>query len=77
MCGSGEEPPERSPRRFPQPPAAPRLPLPYPQPSSSRMEERPPSSPRVAWEESGAPQERRSPPEPYEVTEVQPLRAGE
>ncbi|XP_040512069.1 uncharacterized protein LOC101750975 isoform X2 [Gallus gallus] len=39
------------------------------------MEERPPSSPRVAWEESGAPQERRSPPEPYEVTEVQPLRA--
>ncbi|XP_040512144.1 uncharacterized protein LOC101748912 isoform X2 [Gallus gallus] len=39
------------------------------------MEERPPSSPRVAWEESGAPRERKPPPEPYEVTEVQPLRA--
>ena len=77
MCGSGEEPPERSPRRFPQPPAAPRLPPPHPQLSSSRMEERPPSSPRVAWEESGAPRERKHPPEPYEVTEVQPLRAGE
>ncbi|XP_021239528.1 uncharacterized protein LOC110391893 [Numida meleagris] len=39
------------------------------------MEERPPSRPRVAWEERGAPQERRPPPEPYEVTEVQPLHA--
>ncbi|XP_015128145.3 uncharacterized protein LOC107049283 [Gallus gallus] len=37
------------------------------------MEERPPSRPRVAWAESGAPQERRPPPEPYEVTEVQSL----
>ncbi|XP_021237182.1 uncharacterized protein LOC110390253 isoform X2 [Numida meleagris] len=39
------------------------------------MEERPPSRPRVAWEKSGAPQDRRPPPEPYEVTEVQPLHA--
>ncbi|OXB72621.1 UNVERIFIED_CONTAM: hypothetical protein H355_016390 [Colinus virginianus] len=39
------------------------------------MEERPPSHPRVAWAESGAPQERTSPREPYEVTEVQPLHA--
>ncbi|XP_021237049.1 histone H3.v1-like [Numida meleagris] len=39
------------------------------------MEERPPSRLRVAWEKSGAPQERRPPPEPYEVTEVQPLHA--
>ncbi|XP_015705356.1 uncharacterized protein LOC107306586 isoform X2 [Coturnix japonica] len=39
------------------------------------MEEKPPKHPKVAWEESGAPQERKSPPEPYEVTEVTPLRA--
>ncbi|XP_014814187.1 PREDICTED: uncharacterized protein LOC106897821 [Calidris pugnax] len=37
------------------------------------MAERPPSRPRVAWEEKGAPRERRSPPEPYEVTMVKPL----
>ncbi|XP_021237043.1 maestro heat-like repeat family member 5 [Numida meleagris] len=39
------------------------------------MERKPPRSPRVAWEKSGAPQERRPPPEPYQVTEVQPLHA--
>ncbi|XP_031413216.1 uncharacterized protein LOC116216178 isoform X2 [Meleagris gallopavo] len=39
------------------------------------MEERPPSRPRVAWGESGAPQESRPPLEPYEVTEVQSLHS--
>ncbi|XP_021239273.1 uncharacterized protein LOC110391645 isoform X2 [Numida meleagris] len=39
------------------------------------MERKPPRSPRVAWEKSGAPRERRPPPEPYQVTEVQPLHA--
>ena len=31
----------------------------------------------MAGEESGAPQDRRSPVEPYKVTEVMPLHAGE
>eukprot|EP00076_Gallus_gallus_P011662 XP_004949587.2 maestro heat-like repeat family member 5 isoform X4 [Gallus gallus] len=39
------------------------------------MERKPPKRPRVAWKKSGAPRERKPPPEPYEVTEVQPLRA--
>ncbi|OXB71935.1 UNVERIFIED_CONTAM: hypothetical protein H355_006924 [Colinus virginianus] len=39
------------------------------------MEERPPRRPREAWAESGAPREGTPPPEPYEVTEVQPLHA--
>ncbi|XP_040512141.1 maestro heat-like repeat-containing protein family member 7 [Gallus gallus] len=39
------------------------------------MERKPPKRPRVAWEESGAPRERKPPRQPYEVTEVQPLRA--
>ncbi|CAM9151019.1 unnamed protein product [Bubo scandiacus] len=37
------------------------------------MAERPPSSPRVVWEEVGAPQESSSPPEPCEVSMVQSL----
>ncbi|XP_019466220.1 uncharacterized protein LOC104915311 isoform X1 [Meleagris gallopavo] len=37
------------------------------------MEERPISRPRVAWAESGAPEESRPPPEPYKLTEVQPF----
>ncbi|POI23361.1 hypothetical protein CIB84_012890, partial [Bambusicola thoracicus] len=41
------------------------------------MKKKPPKRPKVAWEESGAPRERRPPPEPYEVTAVQPLRAGD
>ncbi|XP_063205479.1 uncharacterized protein LOC134522107 [Chroicocephalus ridibundus] len=41
------------------------------------MAERPPSSPRVAWEEVAAPRETRSPAEPYAVTMVQPLQMGE
>ncbi|XP_074876964.1 maestro heat-like repeat-containing protein family member 7 [Buteo buteo] len=40
------------------------------------MAQRPPSRPRVAWEEDRAPQESRSPPEPYEVCMVQPLLTG-
>ena len=41
------------------------------------MAERPPSRPRIAWEEVGAPQESSSLPEPYEVSMVQPLQTGE
>ncbi|XP_074710207.1 uncharacterized protein LOC141936800 isoform X1 [Strix uralensis] len=42
------------------------------------MAERPPSSPRVVWEEEvGAPQESSSPLEPCEVTTVLPLRIDE
>ncbi|XP_074786958.1 uncharacterized protein LOC141972861 isoform X1 [Athene noctua] len=42
-----------------------------------KMAERPPSSPRVVWEEVEAPQESSSPPEPHEVSMVQPLQMGE
>ncbi|KAM6048645.1 uncharacterized protein LJ206_017664 isoform 2-T2 [Theristicus caerulescens] len=38
------------------------------------MAERPPSRPRVAWEENRAPQESSSPPEPYEVCVPKPLK---
>ncbi|CAM9149990.1 unnamed protein product [Bubo scandiacus] len=41
------------------------------------MAERPPSSPRVVWEEVGAPPDSSSPPEPHEVSMVQPLQIGE
>ncbi|CAM9185130.1 unnamed protein product [Bubo scandiacus] len=41
------------------------------------MAERPPSSPRVVWEEVGAPQESSSPLEPCEVTTVRPLQMEE
>ncbi|KAK4805353.1 hypothetical protein QYF61_003438 [Mycteria americana] len=41
------------------------------------MAERPPSHPRVAWEEVGAPQESISLLEPYEVSTVQPLQNGD
>ena len=41
------------------------------------MAERPPSRPRVAWEEDEALQESSSPLEPYELSMVQPLQLGE
>ncbi|XP_029876474.1 uncharacterized protein LOC115343976 [Aquila chrysaetos chrysaetos] len=40
------------------------------------MAERPPSRPRVAWEENRAPQESSSPPEPHEVCVPKPLQIG-
>ena len=52
------------------------LPHPYPFPLSRRMAERPPSRPRVAWEENGAPQESSSPPEPHKVCVPKPLQTG-
>ncbi|CAM9814348.1 unnamed protein product [Bubo scandiacus] len=41
------------------------------------MAERPPSCPRMVWEEVDAPQESSSPPEPCEVSTVQLLQIGE
>uniref|UniRef100_A0A8C2STA9 Uncharacterized LOC107306599 n=1 Tax=Coturnix japonica TaxID=93934 RepID=A0A8C2STA9_COTJA len=40
------------------------------------MEKKPPKRPKVAWKEIRAPHERKSQPEPYELTEVQPLHCG-
>ena len=84
--GDGEEPPSEA-HVFPCHPHHPRsaeafhqsFPLshPYPFPPAHRMLERPPSHPRVAWEEDGALQESSSPPETYEVSTVQPLQLGE
>ena len=75
-------PPQAHPTSFPgRPKAFPQgFPLPHPSHllTSLRMAERRPlSHPRVAWEEVGAPQESRSPPEPCEVCVVQPVQAGE
>ncbi|RLV73209.1 hypothetical protein DV515_00017146 [Chloebia gouldiae] len=48
-----------------------------PFPFYGRMEKKPMSQPRVAWEEDGAPQGSSSPVEPHKVTVVQPLQMGE
>ena len=85
-CGASEETLSAAhifPCRPRQPPGAEAFPLsctpppPTHFPPFCRMAERPPSRPRVAREEVGAPQESSSPPEPYEVTVVQLLQIGE
>ena len=84
-CGAGKEPLSTAhvfPRYTRQPHGAEAFlrsfPLahPYPFPPSCRMTERPPSRPRVAWEENRAPQESSSPPEPHELCVPKPLQTS-